>query len=89
MSRKIELTGGETLNSILRDKDNHLGKMIAANESDAKIIEALYWGTLTRPPSETEAGAMQKHIDRANDRRQALEDIAWSLLNAKAFMLSN
>ena len=75
------------MNRLLQEKDNRIGKMIGAGKNDAQIIETLYWSTLTRAPSKAEFEAMQQHVDSASDRRKALEDVAWSLLNAKEFLL--
>ena len=87
LAQVFELTGGETLNRLLQQGDNRIGTMIAAGASDPEIVGALYWATLTRPPSEAELGAMVAHVGSAGDRRAALEDVAWSLLNAKEFIL--
>jgi len=87
LGQVFELTGGETLNNLIKDSNNRIGKLLAQKKSDAEIIEQLYWSTLTRAPTDKEREVMQSHIDSANDRRAALEDIAWSLLNAKEFIL--
>ena len=50
-------------------------------------MEELYWSLLTRAPTPAESRIMTAVLASAKDRRAALEDIAWSLLNAKEFVL--
>ena len=56
-------------------------------KDDLEIINELYWAVLTRPPSTDEWSKMLSYVNLAKDRRLALEDISWSLLNAKEFLL--
>jgi hypothetical protein len=51
------------------------------------MIEELYWSALTRPPTEMESAKAVALLEKAKDRRQALEDLTWALLNAKEFVL--
>jgi hypothetical protein len=87
LAQVFELTGGETLNRLLRQNHNRIGQQIRAGHGDGEIIDTLYWAILTRAPSARESNAMLRHLATADDRRGALEDVAWGLLNAKEFML--
>ena len=42
---------------------------------------------LTRPPTATELTKTVAHIESAKDRRTGTEDVLWSLVNAKEFVL--
>lgn len=87
LAQVFELTGGETLNRLLQQDDNRIGRMIKEGRDDSEIVDVLYRSVLTRRPSEHEKRAMRDYLDAGNDRRAACEDIAWSLLNAKEFIL--
>lgn len=87
LAQVFELTGGETLNALLRREDNLIGELMGQGRGDAEIVDTLYWATLTRAPSGAEREAMVAHLRGAGDRRAAFEDVAWSLLNAKEFIL--
>jgi len=50
-------------------------------------VDELYLASLSRPPSAVERTTLVARIDRAPDRRSALEDVLWALLNAKEFWL--
>ena len=87
LAQVFELTGGETLNHLLREEHNRIGQQIRKGHEDAEIVDTLYWAILTRPPSAIESTAMLNHLAATENRRSALEDVAWGLLNAKEFML--
>jgi hypothetical protein len=75
------------VNEVLAEDDNRVGRLLAAGKSDAEIVDALYHAALCRPPSEAEGEAVALYVAIAGDRRAALEDVLWSLLNAKEFLL--
>ncbi len=52
----------------------------------AEIIDELYAVALSRPPTDIEKEAAVAHIDSAEDRRQAVEDLGWVLINSKEFL---
>jgi hypothetical protein len=87
MNQAFNLISGPEMNEVLSAKENRLEKLMASGKSNAQIIDELYWSALTRAPSITESAAAVAHVDRAEDRRKGLEDVAWSLLNAKEFVL--
>ena len=69
------------------DEDNRLGKLLASGRSNSEIVIELYWSALNRGPSRKELDATQNYLERSKDRRTAVEDVAWSLLNSKEFLL--
>lgn len=87
LSQVFTLTSGPGMNQLLRAKDNHLGQLLSRGTAPGAILEDLYWRTLSRPPSAVEAAKLSPLIEAAPDRRAALEDMAWSLLNTKEFLL--
>lgn len=66
---------------------NALDRLLESKRPDREIVESLYWTLLTRAPSGEEWSATEDYLSSAADRRAALEDIAWALLNAKEFLL--
>lgn len=53
----------------------------------AAMVRELYWSLITRSPTGDETKVMEALLASAKDKRSALEEIAWSLINAKEFML--
>ena len=83
----FQLITGELLNSMLREKDNRIGKMIAAGKSDAEVLEEFYLSAVCRRPGEAEAKKLLAYLASATDRRAAWEDVLWGLVNSKEFLL--
>jgi hypothetical protein len=72
---------------MLTEPDNRIGRLLAAGKSNEEIVEALYCAALCRPPSAKEREATLALIAANRDRRRALEDVLWGLVNAKEFLL--
>ena len=80
------LTGG-LLHQMLTRPDNRLGRLMKDGAVDAAIVDELYLAALCRPPTDRERAAALTVIANSQDRRSGLEDVAWGVLNAKAFLL--
>ena len=87
LNQAFQLITGPLVNKMLSASDNRIGRLLAAGEADTEIIEEFYLAALCRPPSATEREAALAMIGRVKDRRAALEDLVWGLVNAKEFLL--
>ena len=52
------------------------------------IIEELYLATVSRFPTAQEQELMQRSLTETDDRRKAVEDILWTLLNTREFVFN-
>ena len=87
LAQVFELTAGETINGIIEEEGNRIGQLIEQDKDDLEIIDELYWAVLTRPPSAAEWSMMLSYVSLAENRRSAMEDVSWGLLDAKEFLL--
>jgi hypothetical protein len=87
LNQAFQLITGELLNQMLADRDNRLSRLLASRRSNADIVEELYLTALCRPPTEKELRSAVALVERSKDRRTALEDVLWGLVNAKEFLL--
>ncbi len=87
LSQVFTLTSGPGLDRLLRKKENRLGELAHSGKSAAEILTDLFWHTLSRPPSEAEQARLVPELETAADARGFLEDVAWSLVNSKEFLL--
>jgi hypothetical protein len=83
----FQLITGELTNTMIRDADNRIGKLLSAGKSDAEMLEELYLAALCRKPTETEAKKLLALLASAKDRRAAWEDVLWAVVNSKEFLL--
>jgi hypothetical protein len=86
LSQALQLIGGATVNGKLRDDKGRLATLSKSDKSPEAIVRELYLIALSRDPSSTELAAASKHLTTAKDRRQAIEDLGWVLVNSKEFL---
>lgn len=87
LGKTFQLLTGDLLNRMLTARENRLGRLLTAGRSDRDIVVELYLAALSRMPTEPESQAAVAYLQKADDRRAALEDVAWGLLNAKELLL--
>jgi hypothetical protein len=61
--------------------------LLARGKSDEEIVTALYQRVLARKPSTEERATCLRYIARVGNRREALEDVLWGLVNSTEFLL--
>jgi hypothetical protein len=83
----LQLITGPLINKAVSEPNNRIGALLKAGASNRAIVEELFLAALCRPPTETEASGLVGRIEAASDRRAALEDVLWALVNSKEFML--
>jgi hypothetical protein len=86
LSQALQLIGGATVNGKLRDDNGRMARLAQSGKSPEEITIELYQVALSREPNASELAAASKHIANAQDRRQAVEDLGWVLINSKEFL---
>ncbi|MBW3542621.1 MAG: DUF1553 domain-containing protein [Planctomycetes bacterium] len=99
--RVVEPSVGQVLHvlnsSEIQSKLSHEGGRVAeflrrwpSPADDEKLLEELYLTFLSRQPTKDERTATLQYLQRhGNRRRQAAEDVAWSLLNSVEFLFNH
>jgi hypothetical protein len=86
LSQALQLIGGATVNGKLRDDNGRMAQLAKGDKTPEAITRELYLVALAREPSASEVEAAVKHLSGAADRRQAVEDLGWVLINSKEFL---
>jgi Protein of unknown function (DUF1553) len=63
-----------------------LGQILAAAPDDRAALNALYLRVLSRQPTPKEVEVCGRYLSAVGDRREAFEDIYWSLINSTEFV---
>jgi hypothetical protein len=87
MGQAFQLISGQVLHAALTDPGNRIGVLLASGKPLPAMVDELYWTALSRPPSAEEAEESAMLVGGSADRRAALEDVLWGLLNAKELLL--
>jgi hypothetical protein len=64
----------------------YLAEALAKGLSDDEILTALYERTLSRKPRAEEKAICKRYLKKVGNRREALEDVYWSLVNSTEFL---
>lgn len=85
LGQTFQLLSGPAIQGLLDHPSNRISRLLSAGRSDVEIIDDLYLSALSRAPAKEEiVGALE--VLAHGDRRSGLEDILWSLLNAKELL---
>lgn len=87
LAQVFTLTSGPGIADVISASDNRLTALADPKMDPAEAVRDLYWRTLSRPPAEEELQFLTPLLTPPETRRQALEDIVWSLINTKEFLL--
>jgi hypothetical protein len=87
LGQSLMLVNGVETREKLASQRNRLGTLLSRAGSSQAAVEELYLATLTRWPMPGETAAMVEYLETAVDRRLALEDVLWALVNSKEFPL--
>jgi hypothetical protein len=62
------------------------GDILAANKNDLAVLEALYLRVLARRPTLKEVETCGRYLKAVGNRKEAFEDVFWSLINSTEFI---
>lgn len=89
LAQSLHLINGDTVDTAIKKPGGRLDTLLAANTPPEQIISEMYVAALSRPPLPDEMGHLATYVNNAADKRAALEDTFWSLLNSKEFMFNH
>jgi hypothetical protein len=68
---------------------NRLNTQLRAEATNESIFEDLYLAAFSRAPSSEESQKLAQYVAESEDRKAALEDVYWSVLNSKEFVFTH
>jgi Protein of unknown function (DUF1553)/Protein of unknown function (DUF1549)/Bacterial Ig-like domain (group 2) len=92
VAQAMHLISGETIQKQITGKDGTLDRWLAdPSLTNEEITQRLFMATLVRPPTESEQTQVLASLRQGGDgaRRQAFEDLMWSIFNSKTFIFNH
>jgi hypothetical protein len=87
LGQAIDMLTGAVITQMLNDPQNRIGRLVSQGRAVRAVVEEFYLAALCRFPTPLELQTATTYVERANNRRAALEDVIWALVNAKEFLL--
>jgi len=88
LSQALHLLNGNTVQQKIQE-GGVVKALIAAKKTPEEIIEDLYLRCLGRPPTPQETSKLKEFLNGGAEEQPVLEDLFWSLLNAKEFVFNH
>jgi hypothetical protein len=89
LSQALQMINGPVVHNKLRDDKGRVARLLAENKTNEEIVTELYLAALSRTPMSEEMAAALQHIGSQSDRKVALEDVGWAILNSKEFLFQH
>jgi Protein of unknown function (DUF1553)/Protein of unknown function (DUF1549) len=89
LAQALELLNSSPLQAKVGSNKGRLAHLIEAKATDLAIVEEIYLAALGRSPRPSEAAALIAYIADQKDRKAALEDVEWAVLNTKEFLFNH
>jgi len=90
IAQALHLMNSEEIMGKVRSREGTARRLARSDKTPREIIEELYLGTLSRFPTDKERALMlQVFAEAGEDRRAAVEDVLWALLNTRGFVYNH
>jgi hypothetical protein len=87
LSQTFQLISGPLLNDLVRSRYSYIHYLPDYAKDSRDMVTQLYTRFLSRDPSAEELKTFTALLEKTQDKRSVLQDLAWSLANAKGFVL--
>jgi hypothetical protein len=89
LPQKLFLMTDANVLAKFNDPQGRLQRLLKTKAGDRELLDELFLATLTRYPTAAERRAFDEYRQSATDRRAALTDTLWALINTREFILNH
>jgi len=86
LAHAMSLINGTMISDALQASDNKLRKLAETEQDPRKLVEGVYLSILNRPPTDKELRGLEPTLN--TNRVEAVQDLAWALMNSPAFLFN-
>jgi hypothetical protein len=90
VAQVLHLLNAPEINAKMSHERGNIARWVRTKKSDADLVEEIYLTYYSRLPDEAERRTALQHLQKnASQRRQAAEDLAWTLMNTLEFVFNH
>ena len=89
LAQVLLLANSDEIEAKIAAGDGKLARLIKEKKPMRDVIDELYLTAYSRRPTAEESRRTLAHIERADNKQQALEDVLWAIINTKEFMFNH
>jgi len=89
IAQALHLLNASRTDEKITARDGRVAKLAASSLTDNEVVDELYLWTLSRFPSDVERHRVHSLFSDSTNRREAVEDLLWTLLNTKEFVFNH
>jgi hypothetical protein len=89
LAQVLLLANSDEIESKIGAGEGRIARLLKEKKPIREIVEELYLTAYARPPTSAESQRIAKLVERQKDKRPALEDVLWAILNTKEFMFNH
>ena len=89
VSQVLHILNSPEIQNKLSHEAGKIAKLVHTHSDDKTLVEELYLTFVSRFPTDQELNSTVGYLADQSDRRQAAEDIAWSMMNSLEFLFNH
>lgn len=89
LAQVLLLANSDELENKLADGNGRIAKLAAAEKPISDKIDELYLSAFARHPHDKERETTMRYVESQDDKRKALEDVLWTVVNSKEFLFNH
>ena len=89
LAQVLLLSNSDEIENKIAAGDGRIARLMKEKQPIKEIIEDLYLSAYARLPTPEELRRNVTFVERVEDKKQALEDVLWAILNTKEFMFNH
>ena len=89
VSQVLHMLNSPQIHAKLEDDSGHLARLVESQPDLGKLADELYLAFYSRLPNGEERETIVAFLQKSPDRRKAVEDVAWSLMNTVEFLFNH
>jgi hypothetical protein len=90
LAQALHLINGGTVEGALKDDNGRVARLASMETFDSNAaVDEIWLAAFSRKPTDAERAEIGGYLESAEDKRAALEDVMWSVVNSKEFIFNH